>query len=71
MALVERVTNILLKPKVEWPRIAEESATTSSVFTGYVMILAAIGPLALALTGAWVSPWPATGSGSASPGCWR
>ena len=51
MALVERVTNILLKPKVEWPRIAEESATASSIFTGYVMILAAIGPLALALTG--------------------
>ena len=51
MALVERVTNILLKPKIEWPRIAEEPATTSSIFTGYVMILAAIGPIALALTG--------------------
>lgn len=51
MAIVERVTNILLKPKVEWPRIAEETATAGSIFTGYVMILAAIGPIALALTG--------------------
>jgi hypothetical protein len=49
MALVDRITNILLKPKFEWPRIAEESATTGSLFTGYIMLLAALGPLALAL----------------------
>ena len=49
MALVERVTNILLKPRFEWPKIAEESATTSSLFTGYIMLLAAIGPLAMAV----------------------
>jgi hypothetical protein len=51
MALVERVTNILTKPKSEWPRIAEETATPSSLFTGYIMILAAIGPIAMLLKG--------------------
>ena len=63
MALVERVTNILLKPRFEWPKIAEESATTSSLFTGYIMLLAAIGPLAMAVktglgiayTAAWIA----------------
>ncbi len=49
MALVERVTNILLKPRFEWPRIAEESATTASLYTGYIMLLAALGPLAMAI----------------------
>jgi hypothetical protein len=51
MALVERITNILTKPKFEWPKIAEETATPSSLFTGYIMPLAAIGPIALALKG--------------------
>ncbi len=51
MGLVERVKNILLTPKTEWPRIAEEAATTQSIFVGYVLILAAIGPIALALRG--------------------
>jgi len=49
MALVERVTNILLKPKFEWPKIAEESATTASLYTGYIMLLAALGPLVMAI----------------------
>jgi hypothetical protein len=49
MALVERITNILLKPKFEWPKIADEAATVSSLFTGYIMLLAAIGPVVMAL----------------------
>jgi Yip1 domain len=40
--LIERAKNICLSPKTEWPKVAEESATTASIFTGYVMILAAI-----------------------------
>ena len=51
MAFVDRVKNILLTPKTEWPTIAAETATTQSIYVGYVMILAAIGPIALALTG--------------------
>jgi hypothetical protein len=47
MALVDRIKNILLSPQTEWPRIADEAATTQSIYTGYVMILAAIGPIAL------------------------
>jgi hypothetical protein len=45
--LIERVKNILLQPKSEWPKIAEEAATPQSLYLGYVAILAAIGPLAI------------------------
>jgi Yip1 domain len=51
MAFVDRVKNILLTPKTEWPTIAAETATTQSIYVGYVLILAAIGPIAMALTG--------------------
>lgn len=49
MALIDRVKNILLTPKTEWPTIAAEAATVQSIFVNYVLILAAIGPLALAI----------------------
>ena len=51
MALLDRVKNILLTPKTEWPKIAEETATAQSIYIGYVMILAAIGPIAMLLRG--------------------
>lgn len=51
MALVDRVKNILLTPKTEWPKIAEEAATPQSIYVGYVMILAAIGPIAMLIRG--------------------
>ena len=44
--LVDRVKNILLTPRTEWPRIDAEPATESGIFKSYVMILAAIGPVA-------------------------
>lgn len=47
VSLVERVKNILVTPKTEWPRIDAEPATIGSIYTGYVLILAAIGPIAL------------------------
>lgn len=40
--LVERVKSILLSPRSEWPVIAAEPATVKGLYTGYVMILAAI-----------------------------
>lgn len=46
-SLVDRVKNILMSPKTEWPRIDAEPSTIASIYTGYVMILAAIGPIAL------------------------
>lgn len=46
MSLVARAKNILLQPKTEWPVVAGEQATTGSLYTGYVIPLAAIGPVA-------------------------
>lgn len=45
-SLIERVKSILLQPKAEWPIIGAEPATVKGLFTGYAMILAAIGPIA-------------------------
>jgi hypothetical protein len=42
MALVDRVKNILLSPRTEWPVIDAEPATVASLYTGYIMPLAAI-----------------------------
>jgi len=49
MSIVDRVKNILMSPKTEWPVIAGETTTTQALYTGYIMILAAIGPVALLL----------------------
>ena len=48
-ALVARVKGILLQPKSEWLKIDGEFATTQTLFTRYAMILAAIGPICLAM----------------------
>jgi Yip1 domain len=40
--LIERVKNILLTPKTEWPVIAAEQTDTTRLYTGYALILAAI-----------------------------
>jgi hypothetical protein len=47
MNLVDRIKNILLSPRAEWPKIAGEPATVQSLYVGYILILAAIAPLAL------------------------
>jgi hypothetical protein len=46
-SLIERVKNILMSPKTEWPRIDAEANTIGGIYTGYVVILAAIGPIAM------------------------
>ena len=46
MNLVQRVQDILLKPKETWPAIAAEPGDAKSLFTTYVAILAAIPPIA-------------------------
>lgn len=46
MNLIQRVQDILLKPKQTWPVIAAEPATQASIYKGYVLILAAIPPVA-------------------------
>ncbi|MEO8306688.1 MAG: Yip1 family protein [Pseudomonadota bacterium] len=49
--LFQRVTNILKSPKTEWPVIAAEPATVGSLYVPYVLLLAAIGPVAMILGG--------------------
>lgn len=55
MNLIQRAKNILLQPKAEWPAIAAETATPQSIYLGYVVILAAIAPLAVLLRSAGMS----------------
>ncbi len=47
MNIVERVKNILLQPKTEWPVIEPEQTSTQALYTGYIMPLAAITPIAM------------------------
>jgi hypothetical protein len=46
MSLVDRVKGILLTPRTEWPVIEGEPATTGSIYSGYVIPLAAIPAIA-------------------------
>jgi len=49
MGLVDRVKNILLNPRQEWEVIDTETATPAGLYTGYVLPLAAIGPICTAI----------------------
>jgi hypothetical protein len=40
--LIERIKNIVLSPKLEWPVIAPEPTTIAQLYTGYVMPLSAL-----------------------------
>jgi hypothetical protein len=42
MNLVERAKNLILQPRQEWQKIDAEPHTVQDLYTGYVMILAAI-----------------------------
>ena len=44
--LIQRVKNILLTPRTEWPVIAEEPRTARDIYFGYVAVLAAIPVIA-------------------------
>jgi len=46
MNLSERVKGILLKPQQEWQTISGEATTLPELYRKYVVILAAIGPVA-------------------------
>jgi Yip1-like protein len=49
MNLVERVKHLLLSPKTEWGVIEAEPTRPAALYTGYVIPLAAIGPVAQAI----------------------
>jgi Yip1 domain len=46
MNLADRVKRILLSPRTEWPVIDAEPTTPAQLYTGYILPLAAIGPIA-------------------------
>src|SRR5437773_8895225 len=46
MNLVSRTKNILLSPKQEWPVIDDEATSVGGLYIGYIVPLAAIGPVA-------------------------
>jgi len=46
MDFVERAKNIIVQPKEEWPKIAQETATIQEIYLNYVVILAAIPAVA-------------------------
>jgi len=43
--ILARVKAILLSPAATWDRIAPEPATIGGLYTGYILILAAVGPV--------------------------
>ena len=47
--MIDRVKNILLSPKTEWPVIAGETTSVQAMYVGYILILAAIGPIAMGI----------------------
>jgi hypothetical protein len=46
MNLVNRIKNILLSPKQEWQVIDDEATSVGGLYIGYIVPLAAIGPVA-------------------------
>lgn len=46
MNLVQRIKDILLAPKATWPQIAQEPADVKSIYTNYLVYLAAIPAIA-------------------------
>ncbi len=52
MNFVQRVKDILLKPKETWPQIAGEPASVASIYQQWLLILAAVA-LALKLVNVW------------------
>lgn len=46
MSIVDRAKNILLTPSEEWNKIDQEPADIGRLYVGYIMPLAAIGPVA-------------------------
>jgi hypothetical protein len=58
MALVDRIKGILFDPRGEWTTIAAEATSVQALYTGWIMILAAIGPVAMLIGYAELGvPW--------------
>jgi hypothetical protein len=46
MNITERIKGILLRPKEEWQTIAGETTSIADLYKNYIVLLAAIGPVA-------------------------
>ena len=68
-SLVERAKDIIISPQTEWGVIDAEPATIGGIYTSYVVILAAIGPIA-ALIGQQVFGYSAFGVSYKPPMGW-
>jgi hypothetical protein len=66
MNLVDRAKNLLMQPKQEWLVISAERHTVQSLYTGYVMILAAI-PAVAGFVGASIVGYGGLGGGVRVP----
>jgi hypothetical protein len=66
MNLQTRVTNILTKPKEEWPVVAAEQTDVASLYRNYIAILALIPPVAsfigLSIVGVSLPLFPTIGT---------
>ncbi len=49
MNLVDRAKNMILSPQSEWEVVNLETTTTAELYKGYIVLLAAIGPIAMFL----------------------
>lgn len=47
MAMIDRIKGILTEPRTEWVAIAAEPASAKSIYTSWILVLAAIGPIAM------------------------
>ena len=47
MNITERIKGILLSPKEEWQTIAGETTPIAELYKNYIILLAAIGPVAI------------------------
>jgi len=56
--LVDRVRAILLRPKDEWPVIETEQTDAATLYRGYIVPLAAIGPVAAWIGGSLIYRTP-------------
>ena len=54
MNLVDRAKKSFLTPQAEWEVINQESTSTSQLYTQYIVLLAAIGPVAMFLGGSFL-----------------
>ncbi len=69
MSLIQRAQDILLKPKDTWPVIAAEKADTASIYSGWLVYLAAV-PAIAAFIGLSVIGFGAFGFGMRLPIGW-